>query len=231
MGLLEASNMACGQIITVPDTLSKYILTPKAPDTPRINGAMIFGIRPGSPFLYTIPATGIRPMSFAVENLPKGLKVNTETGQITGSIKKVGEYVVTFIAKNSLGEARRSFKIVVGDKLALTPPMGWNSWNCWGNAVSQEKVLSSAKAMVEKGLINYGWQYINIDDGWQGLRGGKHQGVMTNSKFPDMKALADEIHSMGLKIGIYSGPWIGTYAGHLGSYSDNADGTYDWVKE
>lgn len=97
MGLLEASNMACGQIITVPDTLSKYILTPKAPDTPRINGAMIFGIRPGSPFLYTIPATGIRPMSFAVENLPKGLKVNTETGQITGSIKKVGEYVVTFI--------------------------------------------------------------------------------------------------------------------------------------
>ena len=62
MGLLEASNMACGQIITVPDTLSKYILTPKAPDTPRINGAMIFGIRPGSPFLYTIPATGIRPM-------------------------------------------------------------------------------------------------------------------------------------------------------------------------
>lgn len=85
--------------------------------------------------------------------------------------------------------------------------------------------------MVEKGLINHGWQYINIDDGWQGLRGGKHQGVMTNSKFPDMKALSDEIHSMGLKIGIYSGPWVGTYAGHLGSYSDNSDGTYDWVEK
>lgn len=188
------------------DTLRKYILTPKAPDTPRINGAKIFGVRPGSKFLYTIPATGIRPMTFAVENLPKGLKVDMVTGQITGSVKKAGEYIVTFIARNSLGEARRDFKIVVGDKIALTPPMGWNSWNCWGNAVSQEKVLSSAKAMVEKGLINHGWQYINIDDGWQGLRGGKHQGVMTNSKFPDMKALSDEIHSMGLKIGIYSGP-------------------------
>ena len=209
MGLSGTANMIYGQTTAVPDTLSKYILTPKAPDTPRINGAKVFGVRPGSHFLYTIPATGVRPMSFAVDHLPKGLKVDAETGQITGSIKKTGEYVVTLIAKNALGEARRDFKIVVGDRLAL----------------SQEKVLSSAKAMVEKGLINHGWQYINIDDGWQGLRGGKHQGVMTNSKFPDMKALADEVHAMGLKIGIYSGPWVGTYAGHLGSYCDNADGT------
>ena len=213
------------------DTLKKYILTPKASATPRINGAKIFGVRPNSQFLYTIPATGERPMTFSVENLPKGLKVDAKTGQIRGAIKKAGEYVVTFVAKNNLGEAKRPFRIVVGDKIALTPPMGWNSWNCWGNAVSQEKVLSSARAMVEKGLINHGWQYINIDDGWQGLRGGKHQAVMTNSKFPDMKALADEIHGMGLKIGIYSGPWVGTYAGHLGSYSDKADGTYDWVEK
>lgn len=213
------------------DTLKKYILTPKASATPRINGAKIFGVRPNSQFLYTIPATGERPMTFSVENLPKGLKVDAKTGQIRGAIKKTGEYVVTFVAKNNLGEAKRPFRIVVGDKIALTPPMGWNSWNCWGNAVSQEKVLSSARAMVEKGLINHGWQYINIDDGWQGLRGGKHQAVMTNSKFPDMKALADEIHGMGLKIGIYSGPWVGTYAGHLGSYSDKADGTYDWVEK
>lgn len=213
------------------DTLRKYILTPEVPDTPRINGAKVFGVRPGSQFLYIIPATGIRPMTFSVENLPKGLKVDAKTGRITGSIKKAGEYVVTFVATNSLGEAKRDFRIVVGDKIALTPPMGWNSWNCWGNAVSQEKVLSSARAMVEKGLINHGWQYINIDDGWQGLRGGKHNGVMTNSKFPDMKGLTDEIHSMGLKVGIYSGPWVGTYAGHLGCYCDNPDGTYDWVEQ
>lgn len=214
---------------SMPDTLSKYILTPKASDTPRINGAKVFGVRPNSQFLYTIPATGQRPMTFDVENLPAGLKVDKNTGRITGKVATPGEYKVQFIAKNDLGTAKRQFRIVVGDRIALTPPMGWNSWNCWGNAVSQEKVLSSAKAMVEKGLINHGWQYINIDDGWQALRGGKHHGVMTNTKFPDMKGLADEVHNIGLKIGIYSGPWVGTYAGHIGSYSDQQDGSYAWV--
>ena len=160
-------------------------------------------------------------MSFSAENLPKGLKLDKQTGRITGRVKKVGEYRVQLVAVNELGTARRELRIRVGEHIALTPPMAWNSWNCWGNAVSQEKVLSSAKAMVEKGLINHGWQYINIDDGWQGLRGGKHQGIMTNSKFPDMKGLADEVHGMGLKIGIYSGPWVGTYAGHVGAYCAN----------
>lgn len=214
-----------------PEDIRQYILTPPAPETPRINGAKIFGVRPGSEFLYTIPATGVRPMTFEVKNLPKGLKLDISTGRITGKIKRPGTYSVTLVATNRLGTSEREFRIVVGDKIALTPPMGWSSWNCWGHDVSQEKVLSSAKAMVEKGLINHGWQYINIDDGWQGLRGGKHQGIMTNSKFPDMKGLSNEIHRMGLKLGIYSGPWVGTYAGHIGSYSDNPDGTYDWVEE
>lgn len=222
---------ANAQDTAIPDTMAKHILTPKAPATPRINGAKVFGARPGSQFLYTIPATGARPMTFAAKGLPAGLQLDTKTGQITGKVSQPGEYVVTLSATNSLGTASRELKIVAGDKIALTPPMGWNSWNCWGDAVSQEKVLSSAKAMVDKGLINHGWQYINIDDGWQALRGGEHNAVMTNAKFPDMKALADTIHSMGLKIGIYSGPWVGTYAGHAGSYCDNPDGTYDWVEK
>ncbi len=144
------------QEVSVPDTMSKYILTPKAPDTPRINGAKVFGVRPGSTFLYTIPATGIRPMSFSAENLPAGLTLDSKTGRITGRINTPGEYTVKLTATNSLGSASREFRIIAGDKIALTPPMGWNSWNCWGNAVSQEKVLSSAKAMVDKGLINHG---------------------------------------------------------------------------
>ncbi len=84
--------------------------------------------------------------------------------------------------------------------------------------------------MVEKGLSQHGWTYINIDDGWQGKRGGPHNAIQPNRKFPDMKALADEIHDLGLKFGIYSGPWRGTYAGYIGTSSDNADGTYDWVE-
>jgi alpha-galactosidase len=90
-------------------------------------------------------------------------------------------------------------------------------------------VLSSAHAMAEKGLREHGWTYINIDDGWQGPRGGEFNAIQPNKKFPDMKALADEIHDLGLKFGIYSSPWRGTYAGYVGGSSDNTDGTYAWV--
>jgi len=213
-----------------PD-LSQYILTPPAPETPRINGAKVFGVRSGSEFLYTIPTTGIRPIKFMANGLPKGLKLDAQTGRITGKVTKPGKYNVILTAENKLGSDERTFRIIVGDNIALTPPMGWNSWNCWGNSVSQEKVLSSARAMVNKGLINYGWSYINMDDGWQGVRGGKYNAIQPNAKFPDMKALADGLHEMGLKIGIYSGPWVGTYAGHIGAQADNEDGTYAFIKK
>src|SRR5580692_2836271 len=180
------------------------ILTPPAPKTPRINGPGIFGVRPGSPFLYTIPATGDRPMAFAADGLPVGLKVDGETGRITGVVDAAGEYPVVLRAKNSRGEDAKKFRIVVGDKIALTPPMGWNSWNCWARAVDQDKVLRSARAMVSSGLADHGWTYINIDDTWQGARGGPFHAIQPNEKFPDMKALCDQIHALGLKAGIYS---------------------------
>ncbi len=204
----------------VPD-LSQYILTPPAPPTPRINGAKVFGARPGSEFLFAIPASGDRPMTFAAEGLPKGLSLDPSTGFITGRVKKPGTYLVKLTARNALGEATRELRIVIGERIALTPPMGWNSWNCWARDVTQEQVLSSARAMVESGLVNHGWTYINIDDGWQGRRGGRYNAIQTNDKFPDMKELSEQVHAMGLKLGIYSSPWIGTYAAHIGSYSDN----------
>ena len=127
--------------VEIPD-LSAYILTPKPAATPRINGAKVFGLRPGSPCLYNIAATGDRPMTFSAEGLPKGLKLNAETGQITGSLKKVGTYHVMLTATNDKGSYSRELRIVVGDKIALTPPLGWNSWNCWARDVTQEQVLS-----------------------------------------------------------------------------------------
>jgi alpha-galactosidase len=205
------------------------VLTPPAPDTPKVNGPKVYGARPGAPFLYRIPATGIRPMRFSAEGLPKGLKLDTESGIISGKVKKAGTWKVTLKAENSLGSDVRTLKIIIGDKISLTPPLGWNSWNVWGNSVSQEKVLRSAKAMIESGLADCGWSYINIDDGWQGIRGGSGNAIQPNSKFPDMQALADEIHAMGLKFGIYSGPWLTTYAGHIGETCDNADGSYDFI--
>lgn len=205
------------------------ILTPPAPKTPKVNGAKVYGARPGAPFLYRIPATGERPMRFSAEGLPKGLKLDPETGIISGKVKKAGSWKVVLCAENGLGSAERILRIEIGDKLALTPPLGWNSWNVWGNSVTQEQVLQSAKAMVESGLADCGWSYINIDDGWQGIRGGAYNAIQPNSKFPDMKGLGDAIHAMGLKFGIYSGPWTGTYAGHIGESCDNADGTYDYI--
>ena len=114
------------------------ILTPKPPRTPRINGARIFGVHPGHPFLFTIPATGDRPMTFAVDHLPKGLTVDAQTGQIQGRIEKPGQYVVTLWAANQLGKGKRSFKIVCGETLALTPHMGWNSWYVWEGHVTDK---------------------------------------------------------------------------------------------
>jgi alpha-galactosidase len=213
---------------SVAPDYSSRILTPPAPKTPRINGATVYGERPGRPFLYTIPATGERPMSFSVDGLPDGLTLDEKTGQITGSVKEAGEHEVTLHAKNSLGENSKKLKIVIGDKIALTPALGWNSWNCWAGAVDQEKVLHSARAFVDAGLINHGWTYINIDDTWQGKRDEKTKGLLGNEKFPDLKGLCDQVHAMGLKAGIYSTPWMTSYAGFPGSSADNEDGS--WTK-
>ncbi|HUE37354.1 MAG TPA: NPCBM/NEW2 domain-containing protein, partial [Candidatus Acidoferrum sp.] len=138
------------------------ILTPPSGPEPEIHGPKVYGCRPGHPFLYTIPVTGDRPMKFSAKGLPHGLKLDTQTGSITGTVNKRGEYLVTFRAKNKLGTAQKQFTIICGDKIALTPPMGWNSWNCFASAVTEEKVKSAADAMVSSSLINHGWTYINV---------------------------------------------------------------------
>lgn len=202
------------------------IRTPAAPATPRINGPTVFGVRPGHSVIYQIPATGRRPMTFSADGLPDGLAVDSRTGRVSGMLKSPGQHTVTLKAANTLGTSEKPFKIVVGDTIALTPPLGWNSWNCWGPMVDADKVLGSAKAMVASGLIDHGWTYINIDDAWQGKRGGKFNAIQGNEKFSDMQGLCDAIHAMGLKIGIYSSPWVTTYAGYVGGSSDNPEGTW-----
>ncbi|GHT81450.1 hypothetical protein FACS189467_5530 [Bacteroidia bacterium] len=172
--------------------LTQYILTPPAPKTPRINGAKVFGARPGSIFTYTIPATGTRPMTFSAEGLPKGLRLDASTGKISGKVKKMGKYPVKLKASNEFGSTERNFRIMIGDRIALTPPMGWSSGNCRGNDVDQEKVLDVAQAMIDKDLINHGWTYVNIGDSWQSERGEKYNAIQSNDKFPDMKELADQ---------------------------------------
>jgi len=101
-------------------------------------------------------------------------------------------------------------------KVAQTPPMGWNSWNFFFGKVTDKDIRDSADQIVATGMKDAGYVYVNIDDTWEGERDAN--GVLhTNAKFPDMKALADYVHSKGLKIGIYSGPGPKTCAGYAGS--------------
>lgn len=217
---------------TIPNTGEKYILTPAPAKTPKINSPKVFGATPGNPFLFAIAASGQRPMYFEAANLPKGLSINTSTGIITGKVNQRGTYSVTLKAKNQLGEASKELKIKIGDTIALTPPMGWNGWNSWAKNIDEEKVISSANAMVSKGLHNHGWTYINIDDTWQGQRGGKFNAIQPNEKFPDFGKMIEHVHSLGLKIGLYSTPWISSYAGYPGGSSDFSTGIYpDSIRE
>ena len=106
---------------------------------------------------------------------------------------------------------------VAAQQVALTPPMGWNSWNYFAEKVTDADVRAAADAIVASGMKDAGYIYVNIDDTWEGQRDAS--GLLhTNSKFPDMKALADYVHSKGLKIGIYSSPGPKTCAGFEGSY-------------
>ncbi|MDP4201074.1 MAG: glycoside hydrolase family 27 protein [Bacteroidota bacterium] len=100
---------------------------------------------------------------------------------------------------------------------AATPPMGWNSWNHFGNRVDDAIVRKAADALVNSGLAKLGYVYINIDDCWQGGRDA-HGNIVPNKKFPDMKVLADYVHSKGLKLGLYSSPGPRTCGGYEGSF-------------
>jgi alpha-galactosidase len=216
------------KVVYGQDSGMASILTPKPALTPRINSPKVFGVRPGHPILFTIACTGEQPMKFSAEDLPKGVQLDKKTGGISGSISKAGTYIVRLKAENAKGKTIRDLKVIVGETIALTPPMGWNSWNVYGPKVTQELVLANAKAMVNSGLVSHGWSYINIDDVWQGKQGGEFHTILPDSStFPDMQQLVNEVHDMGLKIGIYSTPRIKSYAGRIGGTSLNPKGTFE----
>jgi len=110
---------------------------------------------------------------------------------------------------------------VNGNGLAKTPPMGWNSWNLFAGKIDDATVRTMADAMVSSGMRDAGYVYVNIDDTWEGVRDASGN-LQSNHKFPDMKALADYVHSKGLKLGIYSSPGPRTCAGYPGSYGHEA---------
>jgi len=217
-------------------------LTPPAPHEPQLHGPKVYGVRPGSPFLYRIPCTGDRPLAFRAEGLPEGLILNARSGIITGVIAQPGTTRVTLYAKNGLGESRREFRIVAGDTLALTPPMGWNDWYAYYERISEATMRQGADEMVASGMADYGYQYVNCDDCWAMKPGSKDPNVsgpardaqgeiLPNKRFPDIKGMVDYIHAKGLKAGIYTSPGPLTCGGYEGAWQHEAQdaGTFaDW---
>lgn len=216
-----------------PSTEEAVILTPEPGPAPRINGPLVYGCRPAHPFIYRIPSTGVRPMEFSARGLPAGLKLDRTNGIITGSVPCRGIYTIMLEARNKNGRDTRSFKIVCGDKLALTPPMGWNDWYAHYDRITEKMMRQAANLMVSSGLADAGYQYVDIDDCWMNAKKNKDpkrvgpsrdaQGnILPNSYFPDMKWLTDYIHSKGLKAGIYTSPGPTTCGGFTGSFGHEA---------
>lgn len=211
----------------------EFILTPAAPDAPHLNGPKVRGVRPGSPLAFRIPATGERPMQFAAMGLPEGLVVDHATGIVTGTIAKGGSYEIVLEARNAEGADQRRLKIVVGETLALTPTMGWNSWYIHYHRVTDKVMREAADQMIASGMADYGYEYVNIDDCWAMKPDSKDpqlsgsprdaEGRITgNRNFPDMPGLASYIHSKGLKAGLYTSPGKVTCAGYEGSFMHEA---------
>jgi alpha-galactosidase len=209
------------------------LLTPKPGPAPKINGPVVYGCRPGHPFLYRIPATGERPLKFSAQGLPAGLTLAADTGIITGDAPARGTFKVLLTAENKRGAAQREWTIISGDKLALTPPMGWHHWYAHYDTVTDRLMRQAADKMVACGMADVGYQYVNIDDCWMNaaknrdpLRVGplrdENQVLIPNRHFPDMQALSSYLHAQGLKAGIYISPGPRTCAGFAGSYGHEA---------
>ena len=238
------SNQNRPEIVT-PIVESAPVIASSRSSTPQLNSPKITGATPGRPFMFLIPASGDEPLTFAAKNLPEGLTLDNKTGLITGALAAAGRTVVDVSVTNAKGSATGQITIVGGDHmLALTPPLGWNSWNAWGNTVTADRVQASADGMVKSGLARQGYTYINIDDVWEGgnepnpagrgrnvAAGRDAKGEMlTNANFADMKGLVDHIHGLGLKAGIYSSPGPTTCQGLAATYQHELQDVRTWAK-
>ncbi len=228
--LLGQSSAARPQVIDLPADPAPPIASSRTPE-PSINEPRVTGATPRRPFLFRIPASGDGPLTFAAKNLPRGLTLDASTGVISGSLEQPGRTVVDLTVTGPKGNATRALTIVGGDHmLALTPPLGWNSWNVWGGIVDAAKVRAAADGLVSSGLAAQGYQYVNIDDAWEGPRDANGE-ITSNDKFPDMKALTDYVHGKGLKIGIYSSPGPRTcQQRYAGSYQHEAQDARTWAR-
>lgn len=188
---------------------------------PVIHTPTEIGNYPNTPFLYKIPATGERPLQIQVSGLPQGLAFDDKTNIITGQINTASKFNINITATNKEGSTTKSSTLVFGDKLCLTPPLGWNSWNVYAHEVTEDIILKVADAMQKNGMQDVGYEYINLDDYWHADQREANGNPKADSiKFPHgIKWLADQLHSKGFKLGIYSCAGDMTCGRRFGGYN------------
>lgn len=182
-------------------------IAPAAPfsGAPRITAPLVYGASPNLPILWRVGVLGERPVRLEADGLPDGLVLRENV--ISGSAP-AGEYPVTLRAHSRLGSDEKTVTLRVAPDGALrTPLLGFTSWNAFASGVTQADIESTAELLVRTGLAEYGYTYVNLDSGWQGAYGGAYDAVQPNAKFPNMRAMYDALHRLGLKGGIYSSPF------------------------
>lgn len=174
---------------------------------PQIHMPSVYGGCTGKGILCRISVTGKRPIRISAEGLPEGLKL--QDNMIMGAVGEDCRFTVCIRAENELGSDFREVQFQIGeDTMLLTPLLGFTSWNAFGSTVTQKDMEETAGLILNKGIAEYGYQYMNIDSGWQKEYGGKYNAIMPNEKFPDMQGYCSRIHKMGFKCGIYSTPML-----------------------
>lgn len=177
---------------------------------PKITLASIIGASCKKPILFRVPVIGKRPIEYSAKNLPCGITFKNNI--LSGSVECSGSYEFTLIAKNELGSHEKKITLEIAEQNVLvTPLLGFTSWNAFGSDVTQEDIEGIANKLVDLGISEYGFSYVNTDSGWQGAYGGEFDAIMPNPKFPDMKKMTDKIHAYGLKCGIYSTPMLNAW--------------------
>jgi alpha-galactosidase len=202
------------------------VAPPVVPAKPKITSPMVVGAQAGTPFLFTIAALGKRPFKFSADKLPGNLILDADTGRITGMLSQPGVYRVTLRAKNADGSVRHPLRIEANGTIALTPPLGWNSYDSYGDDVTEAEVLANARYLKEH-LQPVGYEYVVVDYRWYDPGASSavnnpnaRAGVQLSAdafgrltppanRFPSaadgkgFQSLADTIHGMGLKFGIH----------------------------
>jgi len=182
-----------------------------APATPELHGPFLWAARPGTPLLFTVPATGQAPLTFSATGLPDGLMIAADTGTITGTTPAAGMYPVEVTATNASGTAKATYTIAASTTYALTPPMGWNSYDSFGASVNESEFLAAAQAQKTL-LAPYGWNTAVIDYLWydnEQTIDANGRWMPSATKWPSsaggkgLKPIADKIHAMGLSFGIH----------------------------